>query len=220
MKKHFMYELLGTAFLLSVVTGSGYMGTSLGPGNPALTLLGNSIATGAGLYVLISTVMPFSFAHFNPLVSMVAWSKKLIDTPTLFLCFMAQFLGAIAGVWITHGMFGLPLIQSSSQVREGFGILMSEFLGSLILLFVIHHRSKSAQHEVPLAVALIVTAGYWFTSSTFFCNPAVTVARSMTNTFVGIHPGSILGFIVSQASATVLFILVTKSLNKKNVMGS
>ena len=136
-----------------------------------------------------------------------------------FLTDTNAFIRWDGSAWVT-AIVTTPTEAPTSQVREGFGILMSEFLGSLILLFVIHHRSKSAQHEVPLAVALIVTAGYWFTSSTFFCNPAVTVARSMTNTFVGIHPGSVLGFIVSQVSATVLFILVTKSLNKKNVMGS
>jgi glycerol uptake facilitator-like aquaporin len=200
-----MTEYFGTALLLAVVTGSGIMGETLDAGNAAVALLGNSIATGCGLYVLISLLAPISGAHFNPVVSAMLWRTGTLNTQTLFGYIVAQITGAISGVWLTHVMFGLPIIQVSSKSRHGLGIWVSELLATLILLGVIYLGIKFAKEKIAILVALTVTAGYWFTSSTFFANPAVTIARSLTNTFVGIHPADVVGFVASQLLALAVF---------------
>lgn len=202
-----MIEALGTALLLAVVTGSGLMGESLASGNAAIALLGNSIATGAGLYVLITLLGPLSGAHFNPVVSLFFWAQNALSTRQLSAYVLAQCVGAIAGVWLTHVMFGLPVLQSSLKVRSGVGILVSECVATLILLTVIKLGVRQSPEKVPMLVALVVTAGYWFTSSTFFCNPAVTIARSLTNTFVGIRVDDVAGFIAMQMLALGLMLL-------------
>jgi glycerol uptake facilitator-like aquaporin len=209
--KTMMTEFIGTALLLAIVTGSGIMGETLGAGNAAVALLGNSIATGCGLYVLISLLGPISSAHFNPIVSLMFWRMDELDTATLWRYLATQFAGAIAGVWATHIMFGMPILQQSDNARTGTGIWLSEFVSSLVLLGVIYIGVKVAKEKVAMLVALTVTAGYWFTSSTFFANPAVTIARSLTNTFVGIAPTDVLGFIVAQFFA----LLVVCSLVRK-----
>ena len=203
-------EFLGTALLLAIVTGSGIMGDTLSSGNAAVALLGNSIATGCGLYVLITLLAPISGAHFNPVVSIMFWSEGQITLPALFNYMAAQFLGAISGVWLVHIMFTLPLIQISTKPRIGFGIWLSELIATLILLTVIRLGVKYASDKVAMLVALTVTAGYWFTSSTFFSNPAVTVARSLTNTFVGIQPADVLVFISAQIVAVLLMLIIMK----------
>lgn len=203
-------EFFGTALLLAVITGSGVMADNLSSGNAAVALLGNSIATGCGLFVLISLLGPISGAHFNSMVSLMFWRDGVLNVQTLGSYIAAQFTGAIAGVWATHLMFSLPIIQSSIKPRNGLGIWVSEFLATLILLSVIRLGVKSASDKVPLLVAMIVTAGYWFTSSTFFSNPAVTVARSLTNTFVGIQAADILLFISAQLAATLLMLVIMK----------
>lgn len=203
-------EFLGTALLLAIVTGSGIMGDTLSSGNAAVALLGNSIATGCGLYVLITLLAPISGAHFNPVVSIMFWSEGQITLPALFNYMAAQFLGAISGVWLVHIMFTLPLIQISTKPRIGFGIWLSELIATLILLTVIRLGIKYASDKVAMLVALTVTAGYWFTSSTFFSNPAVTVARSLTNTFVGIQPADVLVFISAQIVAVLLMLIIMK----------
>lgn len=174
------------------------MGESLSNGNAAVTLLGNSLATGAGLYVLISILGPISGAHLNPVVSLMFWVQNDLTSGKLISYITAQFLGAICGVWITHIMFQLPLFQLSEKNRGGFGLIFSEFLSTLILLSVIKLSVKYTKEKTPLHVALTVMAGYWFTSSTFFSNPAVTIARSLTNTFVGINIINLPGFLVAQ----------------------
>lgn len=204
----FFTEFIGSALLLAIVTGSGNMGETLGAGNAAVALLGNSIATGCGLYVLITLFGPISGAHFNPVVSLVAWRSKALSLQHLLGYVSAQITGAIAGVWLTHLLFALPIIQVSNKPREGLGIWVSEFVSTLILLGVIHLGVKNAQEKVPMLVAMTVTAGYWFTSSTFFANPAVTLARSLTNTFVGINPADVLGFISAQLVACLMVILI------------
>ncbi len=206
----FLSEFIGTALLLAIVTGSGLMGENLGAGNAAVALLGNSIATGCGLYALITLLGPISGAHFNPVVSLVFWRKKALSAKHLIGYLCAQITGAIAGVWLTHLLFALPIIQTSSKPREGLGIWVSELASTLILLGVIHLGIKNAQEKVPMLVAMTVTAGYWFTSSTFFANPAVTIARSLTNTFVGIHPADILGFVSAQLVACLIVILIVR----------
>ncbi len=200
----FFIEFLGTAFLLVIVTGSGIMGETLGAGNAAVALLGNSIATGCGLYVLITLLGPISGANFNPVVSIMMWRAGELNRQTLFGYMAAQITGAIAGVWLTHLLFALPIIQTSTKPRHGLGIWVSEFVSTLILLFVIHLGIKYSKEKVAMLVAMTVTAGYWFTSSTFFANPAVTLARSLSNTFVGIAPADIIVFVSAQLLAVLL----------------
>ena len=199
--KSYAAEFFGTALLLAIVAGSGIMGETLANGNAAVALLGNSIATGAGLYVLIVLLGPMSGAHFNPVVTLMFWVQKEYGIQKALSFIAAQFTGAVSGIWLTHFMFGLELLQSSSKQRTGPGIWLSEFVSTLILLAVIYLAIRVAKDKVALLVAMVVTSGYWFTSSTFFSNPAVTLARSFTNTFVGIDPGHVVGFILAQAFA-------------------
>lgn len=206
-----MAEFFGSAMLLAIVTGSGIMGESLSAGNAAVALLGNSIATGCGLYVLITLLAPISGAHFNPAVSVMMWRNGTFSIHALLGYVAAQITGAIAGVWLTHIMFSLPIIQASSKPRHGLGIWVSEFFATLILLSVIRLGIKYANEKVAMLVALTVTAGYWFTSSTFFANPAVTLARSLTNTFVGIAPTDVLGFVSAQLAAVFLVCLLIRA---------
>jgi len=208
--KSYLSEFIGTALLLAIIAGSGIMGETLGGGNDAVALLGNSIATGAGLYVLITLLGPISGAHFNPVVSLMFWKLGHIDKSKMVAYWVCQFTGAIAGIWLTHFIFSLPILQESSKVRTGMGMWASEFFSTLVLLSVIYLGDRSAKDRIPMLVALTVTAGYWFTSSTFFANPAVTVARSLTNTFVGIAPADTLGFIAAQIVAVVLLALFLK----------
>jgi len=203
-------EFFGTALLLAVVTGSGIMGDNLSAGNAALALLGNSIATGCGLFVLITLLGPVSGAHFNPVVSLMFWRAGVLNGKTLLAYLVAQFSGAIVGVWAAHFIFGLSVLQTSNKPRNGAGIWLSEFLSTLILLLVVRLSIKYANEKVALLVAMTVTAGYWFTSSTFFANPAVTLARSLTNTFVGIAPADVVAFVLAQLVATFLVSILMK----------
>ena len=208
--KKYLTEFFGTAALLSVITGSGFMGQELAAGNDAVTLLGNSIATGAALYVLITILGPISGAHFNPLVSVMAYRQKQLKQNDLLPYIASQITGAISGVWMTHLMFNLPIFQASTKIRTGLGIWFSELIATLILLTVIYIGLKYAKKQIAMIVALTVTAGYWFTSSTFFCNPAVTFARSLTNTFVGVAPQNILGFVIPQVIALIFILQIIK----------
>lgn len=210
MKNKILAEFIGTALLLAIVTGSGIMGVNMGAGNAAVALLGNSIATGCGLYVLVTLLAPISGAHFNPVVSVMLWRNGTLSIHGLAGYVAAQIAGAITGVWLTHLMFSLPIIQASTKPRHGLGIWVSEFVATLILLSVIRLGLKYASEKIAMLVALTVTAGYWFTSSTFFANPAVTLARSLTNTFVGIAPADILGFIAAQLLAILIICLIIK----------
>lgn len=197
-------EFAGTALLLAIVVGSGIMGESLAGGNAAIALLGNSIATGAGLYVLITIIGPISGAHFNPVVSLTFWRSGELTLSLLAAYVAAQVCGGIIGVWLTHLMFDLPVVQFSSKVRSGVPQWISEFLATAVLLATIHLGLRHAAERVPLLVALIVTAGYWFTASTFFANPAVTIARAFSNTFAGIQPADVAGFIAAQCVAALV----------------
>jgi glycerol uptake facilitator-like aquaporin len=206
--KSYFCELVGTALLLAIVAGSGIMGESQSAGNAAVALLGNSIATGAGLYVLIILLGPISGAHFNPVVSLMFWKLGHLDFKKMIGYWACQFIGAIAGIWLTHLMFSLPILQESTKVRTGSGIWVSEFISTLVLLSVIRIGDQEAKDRVPMLVALTVTAGYWFTSSTFFANPAVALARSLTNTFVGIAPNDVLGFVVAEILAALVMVVL------------
>ena len=210
LNKKYLTEFFGTAALLSIITGSGFMGQALAAGNDAVTLLGNSIATGAALYVLIMILGPISGAHFNPLVSVMAYGQKQLKQNDLLPYIASQIAGAISGVWMTHLMFNLPIFQASTKIRTGLGIWFSELIATLILLAVIYLGLKYAKKQIAMIVALTVTAGYWFTSSTFFCNPAVTFARSLTDTFVGIAPQNILGFVIPQVIALIFILQIIK----------
>ncbi len=194
-------EFAGTALLLAIVVGSGIMGETLAGGNAAVALLGNSIATGAGLYVLICVLGPVSGAHFNPAVSLTFWRCGELSTGLLAAYVVAQVCGGVIGVWITHVMFDLQVLQFSAKVRSGLPQWVSECLATGVLLATIHLGLRNAAERVPLLVALIVTAGYWFTASTFFANPAVTIARCFSNTFAGIQPADVAGFITAQLVA-------------------
>ena len=196
-------EFAGTALLLAIVVGSGIMGEALAGGNAAIALLGNSIATGAGLYVLITVLGPISGAHFNPAVSLTFWRSGELTLGLLAAYSAAQITGGILGVWLTHTMFDLPVIQFSGKVRSGMPQWISECLATGVLLGTIHLGLRNAAERVPLLVALIVTAGYWFTASTFFANPAVTIARSFSNTFAGIQPADVAGFVAAQLAAVL-----------------
>jgi glycerol uptake facilitator-like aquaporin len=202
-------EAVGTAFLLATVVGSGIMGERLAGGNVAIALLANTIATGAGLVALILTFGPISGAHFNPVVTLAdAWEggRPWSNVPTYIL---AQLLGALLGVAVAHGMFGEPVFAASQHVRSGAAQLLSEFVATFGLLSVIWGVSRKNAQLTPFAVGAYITAAYWFTSSTSFANPAVTLARSLTNTFSGIRPVDAPGFIVAQIAgalaATALF---------------
>jgi len=205
--KSYIAEFVGTALLLAIVAGSGIMGDTLSEGNAAVALLGNSIATGAGLYVLIVLLGPISGAHFNPVVSLMFWKLGHLDLKKLITYWACQFSGAIVGIWITHLMFGLAIMQESAKARTGLGIWASELISTLVLLSVIRIGDQGTKDKVPMLVALTVTAGYWFTSSTFFANPAVAVARSITNTFVGIAPLDVPGFVVAEMIAALIIVL-------------
>jgi len=214
--KNYICEFVGTVLLLAIVAGSGFMGESLGAGNAAVALLGNSIATGAGLYVLIVLLGPISGAHFNPVVTFMFWKVGYLDLRKMLGYWMCQFAGGILGIWLTHIMFSLPLIQESTKVRTGLGMWVSEFVSTLILLSVIYIGDSKANDKVPMLVSLTVIAGYWFTSSTFFSNPAVAVARSLTNTFVGISPNDVLGFVVAEVIAALLVVGILALVESKD----
>ena len=202
-------EALGTALLLAAVVGSGIMGERLAGGNVAIALLANAIATGATLVALILTFGPISGAHLNPAVTVAdAWQGG-IPWPEAPVYIVAQLAGAIAGVFSAHLMFGEPLLQVSEHVRTGGAQWFSEFVATFGLLSVIIGCVRSRPDVVPVAVGLYITGAYWFTASTSFANPAVTIARTLTNTFAGIRPADAPGFIVAQClgalTATVLF---------------
>jgi glycerol uptake facilitator-like aquaporin len=202
-------EFLGTTFLLAVVIGSGIMGERLAGGNVAIALLGNTLATGAGLIALILTFGPISGAHFNPAVTLSdAWSGQ-IEGKHAALYIAAQVAGAFAGVAAAHGMFGETVFFASQHVRTGPSQWWSEFVATFGLLAVIISCSRTRPTSTPFAVAAYITAAYWFTSSTSFANPAVTLARAASDTFAGIRPQDAPGFIVAQllgaAAAMVIF---------------
>ncbi|HEX4584226.1 MAG TPA: MIP/aquaporin family protein [Burkholderiaceae bacterium] len=191
-------EFIGTALLLAVVVGSGIMGERLAGGNVALALLGNSIATGGGLAALILAFAPVSGAHFNPAVTMAlagAGRSAWRQAPAYVA---AQVTGALVGVWTAHLMFGVPVVEVSDKLRPGAAMMLSELIATFGLMITIFGCVRHRPATLPYAVAVYITAAYWFTASTSFANPAVTVARSLTNTFAGIRPQDAPGFIAAQ----------------------
>ena len=200
-------EALGTAFLVATVVGSGIMAERLAGGNSAIALLANTVATGAGLVALILTFGPVSGAHFNPAVTLasgVSWRDMAIYAA-------AQVAGAFAGVAAAHLMFGLPLFFASTKARAGGAQRFSEFVATFGLLMVIQNVEK---RFAPVAVAAYITAAYWFTASTSFANPAVTLARAASDTFAGIRPADAPGFILAQLAGALAATLLTRWLKQ------
>jgi glycerol uptake facilitator-like aquaporin len=202
-------EAIGTAMLLSAVVGSGIMADRLSGSNGAIALLANTVATAAALVALILTFGPISGAHFNPAVSVADASQGGLEWRAVPAYVAAQILGAVVGVWIAHVMFGERVLMLSQHARSGPAQMVSEFVATFGLLSVIWGCSRRRSDAVPFAVAAYIAAAYWFTASTSFANPAVTLARALTDTFAGIRPADVPGFILAQlagaAAATLLF---------------
>ncbi len=200
----YLAEAIGTFLLVAVVVGSGIMAENLSNGNIAVALLGNTIATGAILFVIIKMFGPISGAHFNPAVSFVFYIRKEIDIKTLVFYIITQIISGLIAVILIHYIFEINLFQISENIRGEFPLLVSEILATCGLVITILLIRKNDEHSVAIAVALFITAGYWFTSSTSFANPAVTIARVFTNTFTGIAPESLLYFLCGQILGCVL----------------
>lgn len=201
-RSHFA-EALGSFFLFATVVGSGIMAQNLAGGNVAVALLGNTLATAAILFVLIAMLGPISGAHFNPAVTLVFAVRREIGVGVALAFVVAQLAGGLAGVWTAHLMFDLPILQVSDTVRTGTGQWAGEAVATFGLVLTIL-ATREVRHEwVPVSVALYIAAGYWFTSSTSFANPAITLARSMSDTFAGIAPGDVPGFVLAQIAGAL-----------------
>ena len=200
-------EALGTAFLLAAVVGSGIMAQKLAGGNGALALLCNTIPTGAILTVLILVFGPLSGAHFNPAVSLAFALRRELSWADAATYVVVQIIGGVIGVWIAHLMFELPVLQVSLHARTGAGQWIAEFVATFGLLLTILGCLARTPAAVPYAVGLYITSAYWFTASTSFANPAVTIARALSDTFAGIAPPGIAAFIAAQFAAMVVAVL-------------
>lgn len=197
-------EALGAGLLLAIVVGSGVMAERLAGGNDALALLGNTLATGAGLVVLITVFGPVSGAHFNPVVTMAFALRREIAGRDALAYVAAQIAGAVLGVWCAHLMFGEAVFQLSAKLRDGPAQWFSESVATFGLVLVILGGLRARPESVPLLVGLYITAAYWFTASTSFANPAVTLARALSDSFAGIAPSSVPGFIAGQIAGALV----------------
>ena len=197
-RRSYYAEALGSGLLAAIVIGSGIMAERLSGGNIAIALLGNTIATAGGLVALILSFGSISGAHFNPAVTLVIVIRKQLPGSRLLGYVFAQLIGMILGAWLAHLMFELPVLQISSKIRAGAPQLLSEFVATFCLLLTILRVSRTHPQLTPFAVAAVITAGYWFTASTSFANPAIAVARSLSDTFAGIAPSCVPGFIAAQ----------------------
>lgn len=197
-------EATGSLLLFATVVGSGIMAERLAGGNVAVALLGNTLATGAMLFVLITMLSPVSGAHLNPAVTLVMRLRGHLSTRLAIGYAAAQLAGGIAGVWIAHAMFDAPILQVATKFRAGGGQLMGEAVATFGLLLTILVTARMRPAAVPASVALYITAAYWFTSSTSFANPAITVARSLSDSFAGIAPQNVLSFIAAQLAGALL----------------
>lgn len=213
-------EFLGTALLLAGVVGSGIMGAALADGNDAIALLANAAATAGVLYVLITILGPVSGAHFNPAVSLAMRLRGQLGNRELLGFVAMQLVGAIAGVLLAHAMFNLPLLQPGIHVRTGAAQWLSEGVAAfgllLTILLGVRHRSQA----VPALVAAYIFAAYWFTASTSFANPAVTVARALTQSFAGIRPVDVAPFVVAQVGGAMLALVAERLLQPQGHMGA
>ncbi len=196
-------EALGSFLLFATVVGSGIMAEQLAGGNLAVALLGNSLATGAMLFVLITMLAPVSGAHFNPAVSLVMRLRGDCCWNGLAATVAIQVAAGILGVWAAHAMFDLPILQVSAHARTGPGQWLGEFIATFGLILTIIGTARHRPAAVPASVALYITAAYWFTSSTSFANPAITLARSLSDSFAGIAPGDVPGFVLAQLAGAL-----------------
>jgi glycerol uptake facilitator-like aquaporin len=201
LRRQLLAEALGTALLLAVVIGSGVMGQRLAGGNVAVALLANTLATMAGLYALIELLAPVSGAHFNPAVSLVLWARGSLATGALVAYVAAQLLGAALGAWLAHAMFGLDILQVSHQVRAGAGQWVAEGVATFGLVLVV---LRAPATRAAAVVAAWIGAGYWFTASTSFANPAAVFGRMLSDTFAGIAPRSAPAFVLAQLAGAAL----------------
>jgi glycerol uptake facilitator-like aquaporin len=205
-------EAIGSFFLFACVIGSGIMAQNLSGGNDAVALLGNTLATGAILFVLITMLGPISGAHMNPAVSLVAAARRELAWGDALAYIAAQLAFGILGAWAAHLMFGLPTLQLSVKARTGLGQWTGEFIATFGLILTILGTVRFRRDWVPPSVALYIVAAYWFTSSTSFANPAITIARSLTNTFAGIAPRDVPLFILAQLLGAACAALVARLL--------
>jgi len=212
MEKKYIAEFLGTFFLVATVIGSGIMGDDLSAGNEAVALLGNTIATGAILFVIIKSFENLSGAHFNPIVSIIFYFLKEINLKDLIFYLAIQFAAGLLAVLSIHFIFEQSLLQIASKPRTGMSMFFSEIIASVGLILTILMVRKNNKSNVAISVALFITAGYWFTSSTSFANPAVTLARTFTDTFTGISPESIIYFFSGQLIGLFIALFIYKFL--------
>ncbi|MGN6314151.1 MAG: aquaporin, partial [Rhodanobacteraceae bacterium] len=214
LSRRLLAEFIGTAGLLMVIVGSGHMGEMLAQGNAAIALLANSTATGLALYVLIVLFAPISGAHFNPAVSLALALRRAIGWREMLAYLPVQVCGAIVGVVLAHLMFGLDPVAFGVKVRTGPALWLSEAIATigLLLTILLGHRARPAQ--VPALVGAYIAAAYWFTASTAFANPAVTIARALTTTFAGIRPVDVPGFIVAQLIGVALALVLVRLLTR------
>jgi glycerol uptake facilitator-like aquaporin len=208
-------ECVGTAFLLAAVVGSGIMAQRLSGGNGALALLCNTLPTGAILTVLILTLGPLSGAHLNPAVTLSFGLERKIPGSEAAAYIAAQLIGAVLGTWAAHLMFDLPVLQLSTTVRSGWGLWFAEFVATFGLILTIYGCLARAPEAIPYAVGLYITAAYWFTASTSFANPAVTVARALSDTFAGIAPSGVPAFIAAQLVGTSSALMLSRWLFRR-----
>lgn len=212
MTRKLLAEAIGSFFLFACVIGSGVMGEALSGGNEAIALLGNTIATGAILVVLIAMLGPVSGAHFNPAVTLAFRIRGEISTAESAAFIAVQIVAGIAGVWAAHLMFDLPVLQYSVKARTGAGQWLGEGIATFGLVLTILGTIRVNKAWVPASVGLYITAAYWFTSSTSFANPAITIARSLSNTFAGIAPADVIGFVAAQLVGALCAVLIIKPL--------
>lgn len=205
-------EALGSFFLFATVVGSGIMAERLSGGNVAVALIGNTLATGAMLYVLITILGPISGAHFNPAVTLIMWLRKELKAHAALAYMAVQVAGGILGVWVAHLMFDEAVLQLSSKERTGLGQWTGEFVATFGLILTILGTVRFRPQAVPVSVALYITAAYWFTSSTSFANPAITIARSLSNSFAGIAPTDVAPFIAAQILGALAALMVAKQM--------
>jgi glycerol uptake facilitator-like aquaporin len=196
--RRLLAEGFGSMILSGVVIGSGILAVRLADGNDAVALLANTAATAAILFVLVSGLAPVSGAHFNPAVSLVAVVRRDLSIPAFFAYAVVQVSGCVSGALLAHAMFELPLLQTSVTDRSGLPMMLSEAVAAFALVFAILSVSSARPQAVPAAVALVIAAGYWWTASTSFANPAITIARSLSDTFAGIRPADVPGFILAE----------------------
>ena len=197
-------ELIGAALLAGVVIGSGVLASRLADGNDAVALLGNTLATAAILFVLVSVLGPISGAHFNPAVTMVSALRRETPLATALLYVPLQIAGCVSGAMLAHAMFALPLLQAGSIAREGPAHMVSEAVATFALVFAILGGVRFNPQAVPTIVALVIAAGYWWTSSTSFANPAITIARAFSDTFAGVRASDAPGFIAAQFAGALV----------------